>query len=190
MIGVLNRWSQAHNYTAKLLFHQSPTRHSDYTVTGQWRCSHCWQLLAARWLHRWSIVWSPCCRQLTTVTTPSLSSHYEVTVPSGRLMAGGDSHVKAYGDEPFNWVTFSPKILRYGSHFGQKNPYRRVPFHKSCRKMVKSAVFEAEKPLEMGLDLRKLKKKKKLSNQPYFEWEKSLDMGRGFGPQTAHSIKK
>ena len=24
------------SYTAKLLFHQSPTRHSDYTVTGQW----------------------------------------------------------------------------------------------------------------------------------------------------------
>ena len=39
-------------YTEKLLFHQSPTKHSDYTVTGQWRCSHCWQLLAAWWLHK------------------------------------------------------------------------------------------------------------------------------------------
>ena len=27
-----------------------PTRHSDYKVTGQWRCSHCWQLQAAQWL--------------------------------------------------------------------------------------------------------------------------------------------
>ena len=36
-------------YTAKLLFHQSPTRHSDCTLTGQ-GCRHCWQLLAAGWL--------------------------------------------------------------------------------------------------------------------------------------------
>ena len=49
--------------------------------------------------------------------------------------------------------------------------------------MIKSAIFEAEKPLEMGLDLHKLKKK--LSNQPSFEWEKSLDMGRGFRPWAA-----
>ena len=33
---------------------------------------------------------------------------------------GGYSHVKAYGDVPPKWVTFSPKILRHGSHFGQK----------------------------------------------------------------------
>ena len=26
-------------------------RHSDYMVTGQWHCSHHWQLLAAWWLH-------------------------------------------------------------------------------------------------------------------------------------------
>ena len=54
--------------------------------------------------------------------------------------------------------------------------------------------FEAEKSLEMGLDLRKFRKKerekKNLSNQPYFEWEKSLDMGKGFGPRAAHSVKK
>ena len=37
-------------YTGKLLFYQSRIRHSDYIVTGQWRCSHCWQLPAARWL--------------------------------------------------------------------------------------------------------------------------------------------
>ena len=30
------------NWMAKLLFHQSPTRHSVYMVTGQWQCSHCW----------------------------------------------------------------------------------------------------------------------------------------------------
>ena len=39
------------SYTAKLLLHQSPTRHSDYSI--QWpdsECSHRWLLLAARWL--------------------------------------------------------------------------------------------------------------------------------------------
>ena len=54
--------------------------------------------------------------------------------------------------------------------------------------MLKSAIFEAEKPLEMGLDLWKFWKK--LSIQPFFEWEKSLDMGRGFRPRAAHSVKK
>ena len=50
-------------------FHQSPAWHSDYMMTGQWRCSRCWQLLAARWLHSWLTV-SLCCRQFkTTVTT-------------------------------------------------------------------------------------------------------------------------
>ena len=35
---------------------------------------------------------------------------------------GGYSHVKAYGDVPPKWVTFSAKILRHGSHFAQENP--------------------------------------------------------------------
>ena len=44
-------------------------------------------------------------------------------------------------------------ILRGGSHFT-----------KIAKKKVKSAIFDAEKPLEMGLDLQKFRKK--LSNQP------------------------
>ena len=68
------------------------------------------------------------------------------------------------------------KILR-GSHFT-----------KIAKNIVKSAVFEAEKPLEMGLDFQNLKKK--LSYQPFFEWKKSLDMGRGVGPRVSHSVKK
>ena len=32
----------------------------------------------------------------------------------------GVSRVKAYGDVPPKWVTFSPKILRHGFHFGKK----------------------------------------------------------------------
>ena len=59
---------------------------------------------------------------------------------------GGYSHVKAYRDVPPKWGTFSPKILRHGSHFGQKNPLMGVPFHRNCEKIVESAIFEAEKP--------------------------------------------
>ena len=43
---------------------------------------------------------------------------------------------------------------------------------KNKKKMVKLAVFEAENPLEMGLDLQK--NSRKLSIQPFFEWERSL----------------
>ena len=35
-------------YTAKLIFYQSPARHSDYIVIGHWRCSHhCYYMLTA-----------------------------------------------------------------------------------------------------------------------------------------------
>ena len=64
-------------------------------------------------------------------------------------------------------------ILRRGSHFT-----------KIVKKKLKSAIFEVEKPLEMGPDLRK-KKKKNMLNQPCFEGEKFLDMGRGFSPRAA-----
>ena len=75
---------------------------------------------------------------------------------SGGGGGGGEySHVTAYGDVLPKWVTFSPKLLGHGSHYGQKILGRRVLFHKICEKIVKSAIFEAEKPLEMGLDLRK-----------------------------------
>ena len=43
--------------------------------------------------------------------------------------------------------TLVKKILRGGSYFT-----------KFAKKMLKTAVFEAEKPLEMGLDLRKFRK--------------------------------
>ena len=49
------------------------------TVTGQWQCSHCWQLPAAQWQ-------SPCWCQLTTLITLSLSSHLVVTVLHRWLM--------------------------------------------------------------------------------------------------------
>ena len=89
---------------------------------------------------------------------------------------------------PPKWVTFSSKILRHGSHFGHKNPSKRVSFHKNCKKIVKSAVFEG-KPLRNGSQFAKVLKKK-LSNQPFFEGEKSLDMGRGFRPPAAHPGQK
>ena len=53
--------------------------------------------------------------------------------------------------------------------------------------MAKSAIFKAEKNLEKGPDLRKFRKKP--LNQPIFEGEKSLDMGRGFRSRAAHPVK-
>ena len=51
--------------------------------------------------------------------------------------------------------------------------------HQNYEKFVKSVVFEAENPLKMGPDLRKFRKKK-MSNQPFLEGGKSLEMGLGF----------
>ena len=94
---------------------------------------------------------------------------------------GAYSYVKAYGDVPPKWVTFSTKILRHGFHFGQKNPQKRVPFHK------KSTIFEVENPSEMGPDLLKFRKKN--SKISRFLGEKSSYMGRGFRPRAAHPVK-
>ena len=41
----------------------------------------------------------------------------------------------------------------------------------------------------MGPDMQKFRKKKS-SNQPFFEGEKSLEMGKGFRPWAAHPVKK
>ena len=83
----LKKWKNC-LYTAKLLFHQSPTRHSDYTVTWWWWCSHCCNC-RQHGDYNWSTVWSLCCLQLSTVTTPLPSSHCVVTVPSRWLMEYG-----------------------------------------------------------------------------------------------------
>ena len=72
----------------------------------------------------------------------------------------GYSHVKAYRDVPPKWVTFWPKILRHGSQFGHKKSLEEGPISQNMKKKnVKSAIFEAEKPLKMGIDLRKFRKK-------------------------------
>ena len=63
-------------YKAKLLFHQSPTRNSHYSVTGQWLCSHHWQLPVEQWLHR---QWQPGHRSAGSCQR-SLHSHCPVTV--------------------------------------------------------------------------------------------------------------
>ena len=55
----LQKNSHKSPFTAKLLFHRSPTRHSDYTMSRQWQCSHQWQLPTAQWLrnlYSWSTV--------------------------------------------------------------------------------------------------------------------------------------
>ena len=111
------------------------------------------------------------------------------------MKGGGNSRVKAYGDVPPQWDTFSPKILRNGSHFGQ-NILRRVLFHKTCKKLVKSAVFEVEKPLKWVTIRTNLTKKQKTKTKTrtvqstIFEGEKSSDMERILDFVAAHPIKK
>ena len=53
---------------------------------------------------------------------------------------------------------FFTKTLDMDPTLVKKILKRRVSFHKICENNVKSAVFEAEKPLEMGLDLGKFRK--------------------------------
>ena len=72
---------------------------------------------------------------------PMTKGHNCIYNQRGVGPGGGYSHVKAYGDVPPKWVTFSAKILRHGSHFGQKNPKKRVPFRKNREKMIKSAIL-------------------------------------------------
>ena len=90
----------------------------------------------------WSTA-SPCTGSLTRY------NQYPTKTPGG-----GRSHVKAYRDVLPKWVTFSSKILKHGPHFGQK-----ILRESHFTKIVKPAVFEAEKPLQMGLDLQKFRKK-------------------------------
>ena len=58
-------------YTVNLLFHQSPTRHCGYKVTGQWQCTccNCWQ--HSDWANNGSAV---------TVLPAVNNSDYKVTV--------------------------------------------------------------------------------------------------------------
>ena len=67
---------------------------------------------------------------------------------------------------PPKWVSFfHQKSLDKGSILAFKIPYKTS---------LKSAVLDTEKPLKMGPNLQKFQKK--LSNQPFFEGEKSLEI--------------
>ena len=65
-----------------------------------------------------------------------------------------DSHVKSYGMCRPNGLVFHQKSLDMGPILVKKILRRGFYF----KKIVKSAVFETEKPLEMGPDLRKVLK--------------------------------
>ena len=62
---------------------------------------------------------------------------------------------------PPNGLLFSAKILRHGSHFGQKKflRHRGFPFRKNREKIGKISHFEVEKPLENGSRFAKISKK-------------------------------
>ena len=60
---------------------------------------------------------------------------------------GGYSHVKAYGDVPPKWVTFSPEILRQVFNFGLKKSLEEGPISPKLQKKKneKSAISEFKK---------------------------------------------
>ena len=86
-----------------------------------------------------------------------------------------------------NGLLFQQKSLDMGPILVKKS-LEEGPISQKSRKNGKISHFEVEKPLEMGPDLRKFRKK--ALNQPFFEGEKSLDMGKGFRTRAAHPVKK
>ena len=88
-------------------------------------------------------------------------------------------------------LLFPKKSLDMGPILVKKSLGEGPISQKLQKKTCKSAMLKVEKPLEMGPGLWKLKKKKKqLSNRPFFEEEKSLDMGRGFRPWATQPRQK
>ena len=70
----------------------------------------------------------------------------------------GYSHVKAYGDVPPKWVTFSPKILSHGSHFtkiAKKCKISRFWGSKTFRNGSQVAKICGKKPSQISGFLRK-----------------------------------
>ena len=59
------------------------------------------------------------------------------------------------------WVTFSPKILKHRFHFGQKilrgSHFTKFAKKKKNIQLGPLAVFDTEKPLQMGLNLRRFR---------------------------------
>ena len=76
-----------------------------------------------------------------------------------QFMLGGGvySHVKEYRDVLPKRVSVLPKFLKQGSHFSQEILRRGFHFTKIVN--VRSAIFEAEKPLKMGPDSHKIGEK-------------------------------
>ena len=105
---------------------------------------------------------------------------------------GGCSHVKAYGHVPPKSITFSPKILRHGFHICQKKSLdlEEGPISQKLRekKNRKIGHFWGRKTLTNLSQFAKISKNP--SNQPFFEGEKSLDVGKGFRQRAAHPPSK
>ena len=64
--------------------------------------------------------------------------------------------------------------------------------HQKFENFVKSAVFEAGNPLEMGLDsgFAKILKKKTVKSAVSRGRKTSLEIGKGFRPRAAHRVEK
>ena len=110
-------------------------------------------------------------------------------MPIDGVTSGGGTHMWRHtGMCRLNGLLFHQISLDMGPSLVKKKSLEEGPISQTLRKNCKISHFGGRKTLEMGLDFRKFWKK--LSIQPFFEWEKSLDMGRGFRPRGPHTPSK
>ena len=148
--------------------------------------------MVINYLIRWN--WILCTKDSASYEQDFLGSSWtNFHIICQQTLSGGwgYSHVKAYGYVPPRWVTFSQKILRHGSHFGVKILRRGSHFTKIAgkKKMVKSTVFEVEKPLVMGSDLRKFQGGKNVKSAVFWG-RKILRFWVGVSDLGLHTLSK
>ena len=85
-----------------------------------------------------------------------------------------------------NGLLFQQKSLDMGPIWSRKS-LEEGPISQKSQKNCKISPFWGRKTLRNGSRFAKISKK--LLNQPFFEEEKSLDMGRGFRPRATHPVK-
>ena len=110
-------------------------------------------------------------------------SLYERSIPGGTHM------LRYMGMCCPNGLLFHQKSLDMGPILVKKQKsWVEGPISQKLQKSFKISCFWGGKTLRNGSRFANILKK--MSNRQFFEWEKSLDMGWGFRPRAAHSVKK
>ena len=109
----------------------------------------------------------------------------------GAIWGGGTHMLRHTGMCRPNGSLFHQESLDMLGPILVKKSSDEGPISQKLRKIWKICRFEAEKPLEMGLDFAKISKKNPQTCLISRFWvRKILRYGKGFGPRAAHSVKK